>query len=417
MSYVFNLNRNSGAETYNLSAAAAQPTRRNNHSLSLSAASSSGTDDTDVSKFSQASQRLAASLAGQGSPLATNEEPAAGALQHATTLLTRMSELKSLHEDESTTDEDRSAYEEEFSQLQDSLTSLGLGLFDPRAGEAEDNADAGTELASPETPGPLDFTDDFTSADNWLSTNGDLSVSDQTLYPNAAGGFGSIQSRQSFNGNSSFEVNFDLYLPGAADSLELSLGGAVLSNLTDGANISKWGWHSVRIAVDGNGQASTYVDGSDEAADTRSDLGGISGTLGLANYGEGSARIRNFSLKGTAVVPPATVDDATASASVVDDSSSASEVVDAEDLASLDAGTIADALDEVAAQQAESESAVDATDASDPLAAAADAILNATDADEATYLARQSILLDSGLAFAAQANLDQEAALYLVGAE
>ncbi|MCX6956430.1 MAG: hypothetical protein NTV51_30220 [Verrucomicrobia bacterium] len=428
MSSINQLHRNPGQDAYGLSSASPSP-RRGLNQLIASAPDGSADPSAALSvaaTFSPSSRRLAAGLP-TPDPAASPASPV-GALKHAAGLLARIGELKSLHDDASASDEDRATYQDEFSQLQQQLTALGLDVFQgqPRSvgtkpsplQVSEPSADTPADAITAADPGPLEFTDDFSSAANWTSASGELSVSDHTLYPNANGGFGSIQSQQSFSG--AMEIKFDLYLPGANDSLDLSLGDTKLSNLTDSTNISKWGWHSVRIAYDGAGNAATYLDGSDTAADTQSGLAPASGQLGLANLGEGSARLRNFSLQGTVVVPPV-LDDETTESSGADASESPADT-DAPDLATLDAGAIAAAQDNLAAQQAEADAAAIPSDpaplsGADPLTAAAASIADAADAGEITRLIRESMLLESGLALSSQANVNPESALQLLGTE
>ncbi len=337
-------------------------------------------------------------------------------LQQAATILSRIGELKTLTDDPETSDSERTDYEDEFSQLQDTLLALGNDTFAVRRSSANEDSSAettdnsateATDAAATEAQGAsasTTFTDDFSTADNWYSTSGDISVSDHTLYPNAAGGFGSIQSNQSFSG--ACEIKFDLYLPGACDSLDVSIGDSKLSNLTDTANISKWGWHSVQISYDGKGTASTYLDGSDTAADTQTDIGAASGQLGLANLGLGSARIQNFSITTTAV-----------SSTSLDEGAinSVSSVASADDLASLDASTVAEALDEVAAYQTDGATEGDPLgDVSlDPSAEEAE-IATADEAEEYTASARRDILMENSDALLAQANVSEETALCLL---
>ena len=372
-----------------------------------------GSDPAANFSFSAASRWLAAqsAVANHASPKGADQN-----LQQAATILSRIGKLKTLTDDPETSDNERSDYEDEFSQLQDALLSLGNNTFAVRRSSAKKDSSAETtDNSAAEATGPAateaqdattstTFTDDFSTADNWYSTSGDISVSDHTLYPNAAGGFGSIQSNQPFSG--ACEIKFDLYLPGACDSLDVSIGDRKLSNLTDTANISKWGWHSVQISYDGKGTASTYLDGSDIAADTQTDIGAADGQLGLANLGLGSARIQSFSITTTAVSSTSREDGAT---------NSVSAVASADDLASLDASTVAQASDEVSVYQ------TDGLDAADPLGDASiepmgeePGIASADEAEEYTASARRDILMENSDALLAQANVSEETALCLL---
>lgn len=380
---------------------------------------------SDAYRISATTQRLAGSLDPQNAATRLHQQD--GVLQHAAALLSRIDELKSLHHAPESTEETRAAYEDEFSQLRADLRSLGSTHISGAPLISPDPAN--TALASEETDAPAtdttneateaaandsvpaddfvtSFQDDFSTAENWTSLYSTLSVSDHTFYP-TAGSFGAVQTKQSFRG--AMEIKFDLFLPGAVDSLDVSVGDTHLSNLTDSTNISKWQWHSVRIAYDGAGNAATYLDGADEAADTQTGLAPAAGRLSLTNLGLGSAWLRNFSVSATGEDMAASI------ASAAD----LAAVAHADDLANLDAENIAAATQHIATLQDANDAAlaqlslatetVNATDENDP------PIDSGHDADELTALTTQEILQNSGLAFLAQANLDEENVLTLLG--
>lgn len=249
------------------------------------------------------------------------------------------------------------------------------------------------------------LVDDFSTLDNWESTAGSAAVGDGNLLVNAGGYYGAAQSKATVGG--AMEIKFDLFLPGAIDSLDLSIGGTTISNLTDTLNTTKWNWHSVRIVYDGSDTASTYLDGSDTAADTKSGLGSLQGGIGLANLGLGSALIRNFSLTAT-------------STGTTDEESSLAAIVGAQDLDGVDAETVTDAMDELAAAQAENQAAIDATAAEVDGLAEEDTSMEAAvvatpeEAIDFTAQARQEILQDASEAIASQANFMDEAVLALL---
>ncbi|WP_415910085.1 hypothetical protein [Oleiharenicola sp. Vm1] len=377
----------------------------------------SGTADTEAdtpawaARFSAASQRLADHHA------AAQQE---AAWQQATDLLTRIGELRDLAADPAASADQQAGYGEEFAQLQQSLVALNEPfngsplLFDTdAAATVSENSGAASKdgaTSGPVSAASVSFADDFSTADNWVSTDGALAVSDGTFYPNASGGFGAVQAKQAFRGP--MEITFDLFLPGAFDSLDLTIGGTSISNLTDTVNTNKWQQHSVRIVYDGVDTASTYVDGADTPADQRSGLGALSGVLGLTNYGEGSARLRNFSLtarEGTAAAPAAAAD-----AAAQPDASKLAEVARADELRALDAQTIQDALNEISEQQADSAGESNAFDASSE-SGETDVLASSAAAEASAAEARQQLLLDSAAAFAAQANVDGYNALALLG--
>jgi hypothetical protein len=309
----------------------------------------------DAARIADSARRLGANQ--------TRSEPVSGlslprALLHETAqTLRRMGELKSRYDDPATSDPDRAVYAEEFGRMQFDLFESTTRRADGPKGKPllfedhESGEVTGRLQFDEETPGSTGsrvsvatvFTDDFSNADNWVSRHGSVAVSDNTLLPNAGGRFGAVESKKQFSG--AFELTFDLDLSGAVASLDICLGGATLSHLADPENATKWGWHSVRIAYDGAGHAATYLNGSDTAADTQSGFEPAVGALSLANYGEGSARIRNFSLVGSATpdaaVPPSD-----------ETSTQLSAVMAATDLASLDPATLDGALAEVAVEEA-----------------------------------------------------------------
>jgi len=372
---------------------------------------------TDEYRVSVTTRRLANSLDTQNAATRLHQQDSV--LQHAAALLSRIDELKSLASAPESAEAERAAYEDEFTQLRTDLRSLGgsdisgAPLIETDASQADDTPGTAEATGSTAAAGSSDsassdfvteFSDDFSTTDNWTSLYGELSVSDHTFFP-TAGSYGAAQTKQSFRG--AMEIKFDLFLPGAVDSLDVSVGDTHLSNLTDSTNINKWQWHSVRIAYDGAGNAATYLDGSAEAADTQSGLAPASGQLSLTNLGLGSAWIRNFSVSATGEeIATATAADLAA-------------VAQADDLSSLDADNITAATQHIATLQAandqtlaalsNSTTSVNTPDENDP------PLEFGHDAEELTELTTHEILLNSGIAFLAQANLDEENVLTLLG--
>ena len=296
-----------------------------------------------------------------------------------------------------------------FAAIEAAAAQAAASAADPAAAETggnplrfDENEDAETSEESESSTGALAFSDtapaarsepfadNFGSTDNWVSTSGGaVTVGDGTFYPNASGGYGSVETKQSFAG--AFELKFDLYLPGANDSLDVTLGGATLSRLADSFNTTKWGWHSVRIAYDGAGTAETYLDGADAAADVQFGIDPqAAGALGLANYGEGSARLRNFFLTPVAgAAVSGTEHDIAASAE--------------DDTANLDGESV---VAEASAQADEAGGIV--TDEG------SDQIADGVTAEAATDEAREQILLASGNVIVTQANVDELTTLSLL---
>lgn len=374
-------------------------------------------------RFAAASQRLADhSLQEETSALQQRQ----AALQQAADLLARIGELQALAVGESDA-ESRGAYEAEFAEKQEQLLALtdaeGEPLFAGSALQSEEPAAIDGEAAEPtDAAAPTafePFRDDFSTAENWVSEAGVLSVRDGTLYPLETG-FGAVRSRREFSGP--LEIKFDLFLPGAADSLNLSLGGAVLSNLTDSVNISKWEQRSVRIVYDGVDRAATYLDGAEEAVDVRSGIGGLAGALGLENYGLGSARLRNFEINRPSA--EATVALQSAAAEVLSDdeieTDALASLAEAEELADVGVETLEAAMEEIQEQQSENADALAALAAQPETAlvsddAAAESVDELAAAEAAAEMARQEILLEGAAVLVAQANLDERDVWALLG--
>lgn len=385
------------------------PHQRLQHSLSR--LSTAPADTGTASQLSASAQRLVSDFAAQDDLSRLQHQDAT--LHQVSTLLSRLSELKSLDTDPAASDTDRAGYQTEFASLQEQLSTLAEEPFNgnplihsPLARTTTPHLDATAENSSLEYA--TTFADDFSNADHWESTASELSVSDHTFYP-TSGSYGAVQTKQAFSG--AMEIQFDLFLPGTVDSLDVSVGDTHLSNLTDALNINKWEWHRVRIAYDGAGTAATYLDGSDTAADTQTGLTPASGRLSLANLGLGSAWIKNFSVTATGTGPaaPATTSPA----------SPLSDVIDASDLHRLDAQSLDDAAEEIARLQADNDEEMNPlTSASGQTADTAETEDSLTDGDQAvalTEFTRQQILQDSMSVLLAQANVDGGSALLLLG--
>lgn len=385
--------------------------------------------------FSAASRHLAATSLQHSVPDETLDQTAQ--------ILQRMGELKDFAADPAATEDALAAYREEFGQLQSTLAGLtdetGALLYAdaepvPTGSESVSaESEPAAAVALPAWSGQ--FSDDFSNGDNWESAYGALSAQGGVLNPNSAGGYGFAQTKAAFSGP--MEIKFDLFLPGAGDSLDLSIGGTTLSRLADMENTAKWQQHSVRIVYDGQGAAATFLDGADEAADVRTGLGALGGVLGLENYGLGSARLSGFSvvsldadaaqaaLQGS-MATAAAVDagegdgteyvDESGGISAADESADAevgsgavSEVAHAPDLDSLDEATLAQAIEEISAQQAES-----AGESGIGLVSEESQVASSDEAGQLTETVRQEILAGSADDFLAQAGLDARHTLMLL---
>lgn len=372
-------------------------------------------------RFAVASQRLTDRVLQQETSALQQRQ---AALQQAADLVARMGELQALAVDPEAGEASRAAYETEFAEQQAQLLALtdaeGEPLFAGSALLTEEpdalEGDA-TETAAPAEFAP--FRDDFSTAENWVSVAGALSVRDGTLYPLETG-FGAVRSLREFSGP--LEIQFDLFLPGAADSLELSLGGAALSNLTDSVNISKWEQRSVRIVYDGVDRAATYLDGAEEAVEVRTGLGELAGALGLENYGLGSARLRNFEINRPSAEATVALQSAAAaiSAGVEIETDALALIAEAEELADVEAEALEAAMKEIQEQQTENAEALAAL-AAEPETApvtddvAAESLGELAAAEAAAEMAREEILLESAAVLVAHANLDERDVWALLG--
>lgn len=348
----------------------------------------------------------------------------AATLQQAADLLARISELQALAADPAADEEARATYETEFAERQAQLRALGdesgESLFAGSALAAEEGLGA-SSAATGEDDAFESFRDDFTTAEAWQSTVGEFSVSDGTFFPIATG-YGAVRTQREFSGP--LEIKFDLFLPGAGDSLELSVGGATLARLADGENLAKWEQRSVRIVYDGAGSAATFLDGSDVAADVQSGLGELAGALELVNYGLGSAQLRNFeinrpadeALAGVQAAAAVTDADEVVPADAVEEPVEAAltALTEADELVEVDPEILEAAMEEIRAQEAETRDALDALTDETPAVAdetapagEAETFDDAASVEEAVDAARQEILLESATAFVAQANLDE----------
>ncbi len=333
-----------------------------------------------------------------------------GVLKTFGKVLERIGELKTLATDPTKNSSDLANYDAEFSALQSQLTTLsgekfnGIALFGSAAlsvgatGDVGGSAIAigGTDVMN--APAFSPFTDNFADFSHWTALSGPAGVSANTLYP-----LDSVRTNQSFNGP--MEINFDLYVSGAGDTVDLSLGGSTLSSLAEGLNVNKWAWHSVRIAFDGAGNASTYLDGSGSAADTQTGVSATAGQIQIDNFGLGSSLIRNFSVESTET-PGNTY-----------------SVANASGLDALSLTTVKSALQDIAtfraqngAQQSRLGFASEVLSVNQANLEAANSRINDVDvAEESTALARFNILVQAGTAMLSQANQSSQAALRLLG--
>lgn len=314
------------------------------------------------------------------------------------------------------------ARQEEFLRLRTELAALheqGFQgqplLFDGPAAEEESGALQILTPAEIEARREIEhrhlLADDFATLDHWRTLSGRARAVGGSLRMNEGGLHGAVESLGSFRGG--LEIEFALYLPGATDSLEVTLGGVTLSNLTDTRNISKWGWHQVRIAYDGRGGVATYVDGAEAPAETRTGLGELSGPVALSNVGLSSALVRHFEVKTLAQEH---------SLKEEDKQSGLEKIIAAATLEELTAGELVrarEALSDLLVAEARPPATRpgaprEATGAMSGELMPEFRLRQLDEAAEATEIARQEILLADTAAFLAQANIIGPSALRLL---
>jgi len=337
-----------------------------------------------------------------------------GALKVTGKVLERIGELKTLASDPTKNADDLANYNAEFNALQAELTSLGQETFNGiklfgstalKVGTTEDGTGSvsatGVELLG--APAFSAFSDNFADFSNWTSTLGSATTSSNMLLPNTGGGIGTVKTNQSFTGP--MTINFDVNVPGTGDMVMLNLGSNLISMMSDGSEINRSNWYSVKVVVDDTGTASTYINGASTPAGTQSGIDLTGGQISLMNIGAGSGTIRNFSV---------TSDGATGGVS---------DVASAANLASLSQASLTNAISDVATYRAQNgasqsrlgfASEVLATNKAN-LEAANSRIIDVDVAEESTQLARYNVLVQAGTSMLAQANQSPQVALRLLG--
>lgn len=341
-----------------------------------------------------------------------------GALAVVGKILNRMSELKTLASDPTKNSDDLANYDSEFSQLQSEITSLAAEKFNGIALFGNSNMSVGVDAevgGTNENFGDISllgstafspFSDNFASLSNWtnLSSGGGASAhtTGNTLVMDGAMGLAEVKSQQSFSG--AFSISFDAAFPGGTgNEIAVKLGNSTLSDVTQ-YDVSGTGNHSIRIDVDGQGTATTYIDGSSTAFSTLTGLTDTSGQLDLSNFGFETSIVSNFAVTSV-------------------NNSNVSAVTSASGLAGLGLSTITDALKDLAsfrasngAQQSRLAFAAEALTVNQANTEAANSRISDVDvAQESTQLARYNILVQAGTAMLAQANQSSQIALKLLG--
>lgn len=343
-----------------------------------------------------------------------------GVLATAGKVLNRISELKVLHGDPTKSTSDKANYQTEFAALQAQLTSLGsekfngvslFGSSNLTVGTTEDGLSSVTadaiDLLGAGSGGFATFSDNFADLSNWTNgsfAGGSATTSSNTLDLFGSSGLAQITSNTSFSGP--FEINLTLQFPSnTTDNLQVRLGSDTLVNI----NYSDFGdnaAHSVRIAFDGAGNASTYFDGSGTASKTQSGISATSGTIQLSEVGLDHTLVSNFSIASTA-----------------GGGGNTSSVANAADLGSLDLSTITSSIQDIATYRAQNGAAQSRLGFASELLTVNKANLEAANsrivdvdvAEESTQLARFNTLVQAGTAMLSQANQSTQIALKLLG--
>jgi len=328
-------------------------------------------------------------------------------------VLTRIGELKTLYADPTKNASDRGNYNAEFKQLQTQLTSLsqasfnGISLFGSSGLSVGLTAESNGSTAS---IGAVDlmggtgttlFSDDFSDIDlsNWFNSSAGAAGNVLTV-----AGQPGVDTLQTFSG--ALDVTFNVQLPAASAQIALYFNGTLASQLVAGTDLTDTASHTVKVSLDGAGNAKTYLDGSATAEQTQTGVSTGTGTLGLGDADTNPAQVTSFNVS-TGTGTPTNI----------------ANVAGATDLGSTNLSTMTSALQEVAtfrANNGASQSRLGfATDVLTTnranIQAANSRIADVDVAEESTRLARYNVLTQAGSAMLAQANQSTQAALKLLG--
>lgn len=337
-----------------------------------------------------------------------------GVLKVAGQVLSRIGELKTLYIDPTKNSDDLENYQAEFAELQAQLTSLnnetfnGVNLFGTggltvgvtEEGSSGSTVNFGASALMGTTRTPV-FSEDFADLSAWSIYHGTPTVASNVL---SLDNTDSTITTQNFSGAQ--EVTFSVQLSGSGAQVILGYqAGGVASDLSYGGIITDTAAHTVKVVFDGAGNASTYLDGSSTAAQTKTSLTDNAGLV-LENYSGGTGLVSNFAVTTVAGTPSAT-----------------STVATATDLGTLDLSDVTDAIQQVATNRASNGSeqsrlafASEVLSVNKANIEAANSRISDVDvAEESTTLARYNILVQSGTAMLSQANQSAQMALKLLG--
>ncbi|MDQ8201796.1 flagellin [Pelagicoccus sp. SDUM812003] len=347
-----------------------------------------------------------------------------GALESASKILNRMSELKTLYGDQTKNATDLANYDREFSELQTQLSSLadetfnGISLFSSSSmsiGVGGENLENKVSLGGAELFGTTTTTstsattllsDNFSDLSNWTDAStgnhtASASGGQLTLIGDAGPDDALVESNQTFSG--AFEVTFNSQSPNNSE-IELEMGGVSVFEY----DFSDTNAHSFRVVFDGNGGTETYVDGSSTAFATTSGVP-TSGKIGLLNDYFTTTYVSNFN--------------ATSETTTTTSTSNTSSVRDASGLANVSIDEIKGAIQDVATLRADNGAQQSRLQFADEmltinmsnLEAANSRITDVDVAQESTALARANILVQAGASMLSQANQSSQIALRLLG--
>ena len=320
-------------------------------------------------------------------------------------ILNRISELKVLDSDVTKSASDRANYQAEFAALQAQIVAQGgeafngVALFGSNSmsvGVSEDGQTSvnlqGVELLG--TPGFAPYNAAFNDLSEWTPGGGTPSAAGGVL---TLGNFEDVTSNASYEGP--FEISMEVDFSGVLNDIVVEFGGVqVAQNFNTGV-------HTLKIVVDGNGNASSFLDGSTTAFQTASGVPTGAQQINLfGGGGIGGVTVQDFSVTSTSA------------------SGNVSSVSAASDLGSLTLSSITSAIEDVATFRAENGAGqsrlgfaaelVSVNKAN--LEAANSRILDVDVAAESTTLARYNVLVQAGTSMLAQANQSSQMALKLL---
>jgi flagellin-like hook-associated protein FlgL len=345
-----------------------------------------------------------------------------GALQVAGSILDRISQLYTLDQDPTKNSSDLANYNDEFTQLQGELNSLGsqafngvslFGTNNMTVAATDDLGSAGAVtvaqqnlLGSTSSEAFSPFTDNFANLNNWTDQSfgsGSPSISDPSgtyLSLNTTGDdFAVAQSKQSFSG--AFDMTFTAKSGGGSPlALLVEIGNSEIGDFNGLTGTAE----TIRIVADGNGNATAYVNGSE--SNTYSGVSS-SGKISLLNQNIGASSIQVSGLSMT---------------STASTSSNVDAVATAASLGSLSLSTITSAIQDVATMRAnngaeQSRLGFASTMLTTNETNLQSAISNITDVDvakETTNLAKWNVLVQAGTSMLTQANQAAQTALKLI---